>query len=385
MILLQACFTQEHLIFFRNLNHVSLFSIDQLLKESGLKINKSEGQKKTETNIVVNKPVITETAVKKIAEIHKQLQIPENNDFSINLPQNNNFVVLKSIQGDTKYLKDNSRQDKGFFLFHSGKTDSKIQFQIINVDGNMQTNIYYYIQLQTVQKQSISSSSVVELSTNQASSAPETQPQMEQGTNQSIFPSMVITSTEGLSQESAAGEYRKMLNSANVTPEEKEKIRYKLIDTLIGMKSLTEAQSQIDQVIQPAKKLYYTAKIQQRQLNNKESLRNYLNILTGTAVPGDESTIKDTLLGLEDLILGMNSIDKSLLDTIISRTKIYNSDKKFFGTSMINIARIYQFVPDAYAAKDIFESIINGDYDAGIKDSAGKYYKELKNDILDYK
>jgi hypothetical protein len=88
---------------------------------------------------------------------------------------------------------------------------------------------------------------------------------------------------------------------------------------------------------------------------------------------------------MEKLILAIGAAEKGLIDMLKSETVKYKSDKQFYVSSMLGIARIYQYLPDIYSAREIYESILNGDYDRQEKDKAKQSYDELKKDFLEYR
>jgi retron-type reverse transcriptase len=109
-------------------------------------------------------------------------------------------------------------------------------------------------------------------------------------------------------------------------------------------------------------------------------MRHYLD-----ALGGDEDTVKRTVIDLEKLILAIGSAEKSMIDRLKTETVKYKSDKEFYVSSMLGIARIYQYLPDIYSAKDIYDSILNGDYSEDQKEKTRKSYEELKKDFLEYR
>ncbi len=377
-LIILTSFTQEHLIYLKNINKASIISLEQILSESGLSIKKKEGPKKKPDKEITNNAVYENPSKKRISEVSKQLQIPENQDFSINLSQENSFIILKSVQGSAKYLSDKSNKDKGIFLFHNGNSDSKIQFQSYDTGGALDKNIYYYIKAQLVLTQAVKPVLTTNLMTNNIQ--PSNQTIEAASSNTSAFSPMVDASISGLSPTEAVQELKKMLDSQDVSNNDKETIRYKIVDILIEQRSYTAAQDNVNQIGSAVKKSLYQARLQRARKNYKDSLRNYLN-----AISGDNETKKASILELESLILEMGTVEKTMIETLLAGTKALANDKRFYGDSMISIARIYQYIPDVYSAKDIFDSIINGDFDSDIKAKAGKYYDELKSDFLEYK
>lgn len=390
-----AC-TQEHLIFVKNINRAKLITLDQVIKESGLSRARSVPVKLTqESNQVsatvrttaVNPPV--ETQKKKVPSLNKQIEIPQGQDFSINLAGSGGFILVKSIQGDVKYLKDKTKQDSGIFLFHSGSQDSKIHMQTYDLGGNLEKNIYYYVKVEGSQ------SSPAPINQKEPKTEPSRQQTTETKKTESAqaeqndantalvdanLSEQIIRSTKGLSTTDAARELQKMIDGGELTASDQEKVRYQLIDLLLKLGSYEAARNNIALLSNPGKKSLYNARYQKARRHEKEALKNYIDALSG-----DQSTTKAALIELEKLVISMGSVQKDLLDRLIGETKRQKADKELYAASMLNIARIYQYLPDIYAAQEVLESLINGDFDPGIKDRAKQAYDELKRDFLDYK
>jgi tetratricopeptide (TPR) repeat protein len=383
LYLLTSC-TQEHLIYVRNINkNLPLISLDQILTESGLKPKKPDS-KKSQMDAGSKKQSYLETSVSKIPEYNKEMQIAEDQDFSINLTEDKSFVVLKSVQGDVVYLKDKSEQDKGLFVFHSGKTDSKVLLQVYNVNGDLVKNVNYFIRMKAAQKKAVQESPKIQagnITAQQANTntAAETAAVQTVNSNENVS-SIVITAIQGLSPTEAANELKKMLASSDISDEDRDAIRYKLMDILIGQKSLAQAQKELEQVNVPAKKALYQGRILRMKKNNNEALKNYLSALSG-----DDLTKRSAISEIESLLLDMGTVEKSVVERLQNETKQYSGDKDYYAESMIQIGRIYEYLPDIYSAKAIFESIINGSFSEVSKAKARKYYNELKKDFLEYK
>ncbi len=367
--------SQEHLIFLKNLRNIKLLTLQDILEESGLSNKKNREERIT--NQTGNETVNENIVKNNVESFNKELVLPSDKDFSIGIKLSNDFVVLKSIQGDAVYIKDSSRQEKGLFLFHSGRKDSKIRFQDFDINGTLIKNLNYFVKIQSVPEETRKPVKTV-FSSSSSSNLTETNAVVSSSGNTDIS-SAIIASIQGLSTTEALHELSKILASPDIQDDEKEVIRYKMTEILISQKSYGQAETQINNMQNQYKKSYYTGKLLMDRKNFKEALRHYLN-----ALGGDDDTRKNSVLDLEKLILSIGAAEKSLIDRLKVETGKYKSDKSFYVASMLGIAKIYQSLPDIYSAKDIYESILNGDYSQDQKDKAKNSYEELKKDFLEY-
>ncbi len=374
-LILQGC-SQEHLIMMKNLKNIKFITFNDILEESGLLGKKNKPANPTNQ---ANNEITSENNVKSPAgSYNKELVIPENKDFSINMKLTSNFIILKSVQGDVQYQKGLSSQEKGIFLFHSGAKDSKIRFQEFDLSGALTKNLNYYIRIKP---------SVKEENFSAVHSSSSSVPVISSQENTNIIPagntnmsSIIIASIEGLSPGEALSELDKMISSTNINDEDRELIRYKKTDILISQGRFNEADREIGNLKNQYKKYYYMGKLLSERKNYKEALRNFMD-----ALGGDDDTKKATILAMEKLVLAMGVAEKNLLDRLKSETNRYKNDKEFYVNSMLGIARIYQYLPDVYSAKDIYEMILNGDYDENLKNKTRHSYDELKKEFLEYR
>jgi flagellar motor component MotA len=128
-------------------------------------------------------------------------------------------------------------------------------------------------------------------------------------------------------------------------------------------------------------KALYRARLAKARNNQKEAVRNYISLLGNSS----DTTRKTGILELENLLLEMGSADRNLLESLTAETKKFRSDADFYGSSMIRIARIYPYLKDVYKAKEILESVMNGNFSKEVKAEAEKAYEELKKDFLEYR
>ncbi len=369
--------SQEHLIFMKNLRNIKFLSFQDILEESGLSGKKIKNENLTnqaEYN-VANENIIKNN----VESYNKELVLPSDRDFSIGIKLSNDFVILKSIQGDTLYMKDSSKQENGLFLFHSGRKDSKIWFQDFDINGALVKNLNYYIKIKSAPAEEPRKVVKAVSSSSSAGILPETSSAASSNTNIEIS-SAIIASIQGLSPTEALHELSKMLSSPDIRDDEKEVIRYEMVDILISQRSYGEAEREINNMQNQYKKSFYTGKLLMERRNYKEALHYYLNSLSG-----DNETRKKAVLDIEKLILSIGAAEKGLIERLKTETVRDKSDKEFYVNSMLGIARIYQYLPDIYSAKDIYESILNGDYDREQKDKARHSYDELKKDFLEYR
>ncbi|MGA2141271.1 MAG: hypothetical protein ABSG94_02515, partial [Brevinematales bacterium] len=233
-----TCCSQEHLIFMKNLRNIKLLNLKDILDESGLSGKKSRQAQELPGE---SKPGISNENIIKsnVESYNKELIIPSDKDFSISIKLSNDFVVLKSVQGDSVYMKDSSRQANGLFLFHSGAKDSKIKFQDFDVNGDLLKNINYYVKIKvpavTLPQQMSSTAAGASSSAASASQAAVTSgitgsmtDTNAQGKSNIDISPAIISSVEGLSPTQALHELSRMLASPDIADNEKEMIRYRM-------------------------------------------------------------------------------------------------------------------------------------------------------------
>lgn len=364
--------TQEYLILVRNLDRTQWLSLDDVLHESGLEARTRPVEKKPDT-VIPDNPLPRETEkVLPSTNIQKRLTVPADQDFSVQIPVDSNFIVLKSVLGGMKHLKDRSDPFNGLFQFHSGTEDGSIEFQTYSPDGKIDRSIVYLVRVnRKLPSATETANTNAKGRTNDQTNANVPSPNLSQ---------MILSSIQGLSPTEAARELGKMLDSSEITDNDKEFIRYQLVDIMIAQRNYTPADGQIGLIKSDPVKTLYRARLQRAKGNQKEAVRNYIGLL---AAP--EETRKKAILELEDLLLEMGSADKGLLDSLQAETAKYKTDKAFYGTSMVRIAKIYPYLQEVYKARDILEKIIAGNYGDDVTADAEEALKSLKRDFLEYK
>jgi len=382
--------TQEHLIFIKNIDHVKLITIDQIMKESGLKPRKLNIETNLKSTNIIKTP--QDIQIKKIIpEINKIISVPKNEEFSLNMSYGNNLLVLKSIQGDVKYLKDRSNLESGFYLFGSGLIDSKIIFQLYSIDGGILTNFCYYITIKYEQKNLVRNTNAPitnniytekvqnKVTNNQISG-------MINSTNSSTpvfgesIAKIIVASIQGMSPIESINELKKMLVQDDFSIDDKKIIQYKLIDFLLSEKMLNESEKNINEILDIPVKQLYQGRLHLAKKKDREALRYYL-----LALSGQEEVRKNALLEMEMLALKLGTIDQDLISRLESETDKIKGDKEFYGNSLINIAKIYQYLPNIYKAEELLKTVINGDYPMPVLKKAKKTYDDLKRDFLEYR
>ena len=308
-----------------------------------------------------------------------------NEDFSINIFEKNAVIQLKTIRGDIGYLKDQSNPKDGFFLFHNGRSGGEVFFEVYDPNGKMTKTLIYRIKplnFKSDTKQIVRMTNIIRnpgIGEQTNTEIPDT------GTNAGFTMSeFVLKSIENLP---AAQQIRTLYQNIDA-PEmrvqertaDREALRWKLVDILIDQTLFTEAMSNINLITDQYKKNYYTARLQQKQRNNKQAENNYTY-----AMNGDAKTKKDSILELENLLLKEGDVSAGAVQKVSAETAAFrSSDPDFYAKSMINIARLYEFIGKVYDAQAIYESILSGAYSPANKKSAQKYYDELKKNFLDY-
>lgn len=367
-----AC-TQEYLILARNIDRADFLSLDQVLDESGLDMDEKQTANKTVVmNPATNQNAFTENVVP-IVRIERQRDVSSDEDFSISLSDNTNFIVLKSVQGGVRFLKDKSDLSKSLYLFHSGTNNGVIVFHTADRDGKLNQSITYNVRV-SVKAPVIENKQPDQKKKTVTNEQPEATPSPN-------LSQMILSSIQGLSPTEAARELGKMMDSADISDSDKEFIRYKLIEIMIDQRNYGQADYQISQITSDPMKNLYRARYAKARGNQKEAVRNYIALLGNSP----DAVRKTGILELEDLLLDMGSADKNLIESLSAETKKYKNDPDFTGSSLVRIARIYPYLKDVYTAKDILESVMGGNFSEEIKAEARKAYEELKKDFLEYR
>lgn len=366
--------TQEYLILLRNLDNAEFINLDQVLKESGLGVQGAPMPLKPSVIYqATNQNPVAESSAPSV-RIERQLDVQADQDFSVNLSDVTNFIVLKSVQGGIRYLKEKSDLTKALFVFHSGTNNGSIVFHTADTDGKLNKSIAYSVRVGP--KQPVEESKQPEQKKKTA-----TNDQANEAVPSPNLPQMILSSIQGLSPTEAARELGKMMDSQEISDNDKEFIRYKLIEIMIDQRNYGQADYQITQIGSEPMKTLYRARISKAKGNQKEAVRNYISLLGNSP----DGTRKTGIIELEDLLLEMGSADKNLLESLSAETKKYKNDGDFYGSSMIRIARIYPYLQDVYKSKDILESIMDGNFSEEIRAEARKAYEELKKDFLEYR
>ena len=306
--------------------------------------------------------------------VERRLDVMRDQDFSVNLSEMTNFIVLKSVQGGVRYLKEKSDLAKSLFVFHSGTNDGSVVFHAADPEGKVYKSVVYTIKvapgpaMDTNREPEQKKKNVTNGQTDEAVPSPN-------------LSQMILSSIEGLSPTEAARELGKRMDSPDIADGDKEFIRYRLIDIMLDQRNYGQAEYQISQIGSDPMKALYRARLAKARNNQKEAVRNYISLLGNSS----DTTRKTGILELENLLLEMGSADRNLLESLTAETKKFRSDADFYGSSMIRIARIYPYLKDVYKAKEILESVMNGNFSKEVKAEAEKAYEELKKDFLEYR
>ena len=353
-LFLSSC-TQEHLILVRNWNRVKLLSLDQILTESGLKKSKQAKNSAPADAVSEETNAAPEPAPapKKIASQNKDLLIPVNQDFSIQQSSGTNLLVIKSVQGGVSYLKEKSQPDTGLFYFHTSEKDGKIHFQLYSASGELLKNLYYYVRIKPNPKPAEPAAAVKKTPPAAESTTTASAQSSEEDNASAPVPSkadisqLIVRSIAGMPPNEAIRELNRMLDNPDFSDPDKEVIRYKVIELYLAQTSYTPALAEMEKIQNPARKALYNARYLKARKKYQESLRSYMDSLTG-----DDSVRRLAIPETENLILTMGTVEKDFIDKLLAETKRFKTDKAFTGTSLVQIAKIYQYLPDVYAANE---------------------------------
>lgn len=374
-LLLGAC-TQEHFIFVRNLKTAKLLTMEQVLRDSGLALATSTTST-TSTTLPPLRFNPNPTTTTTVPVVSKYLDIPANEEFSINIYEPNKFIVLKKVTGNLTLLSNRSDPDNGFFLFRNGVVNSQAVFYIHGLAGNLQKIIVYKINIPPANgaqsAQTAQSNNLRSLITN-GSSAQNQQVQAN-------IANAIIASLHGLSMSEQIKTLSNNIAAPDVPQADKDALRYKLLDIYIDQRSFSLADPQIAAIRDPAYKALYQARYNWRKSQYVTSMRYYLQ-----AVDGADPVKRSAVSELAKMLIEYGNVEQTVVNKLRAETEKYkDTDPEFYGRTMLDIGRLYEFLKDVYESEKIYQSVLNGNYSAETKRLADLYYAELKNNFLFYR
>lgn len=375
VLILVSC-TQEHLIFLMNLQRADLLTVEQIVRESGLEKPAPEPESPAEKPRSSRPAPVDPAPSVPVTNIRRSMTVAPDQDFSVTLKDGSNTVIVKSVEGGVSFQGDKSEIPLGMFVFRSGTNDGRIHLQTVFPDGPVRQNVYYTVHVRVSAAPAPAATNAVRKSAPAAAQAQ---------TNGDAVPTpnlsqMIVSATGGLSPTEAVRELQKMLNSSSLTDVDRELIRYKMVEILIEQRAFTRAETEINLIRNERRKDLYRARLQSARNNGKEAVRSYLS-----ALGGDDETRKMAILELETVLIRLGAVDRGLIGTLIAETKKYRSDVLFYAESMIAIARIFQYVPDVYAARDILKPLLQAEWPEEVRAKAQAAYDELERQFLDYR
>jgi len=383
LILFFSC-SQEHLILFKNLKRTKIDLFRQMLVDIGL------SQQRQLTNFQIQSDVIkTEVypVAKKVPVENKIAKVSEGKEITIIVNESTNFVVLKSIEGDIVYKKESSKEDKGIFVFQAGKSDSKIKFDVVDLDGNQVKKINYFINVIMKKEPSLEDRKVEEKPKPQEEKEKKSEGMEtnQAGQTQEILGIGIKGIIESVIKDypypGAVKELERMISSEDLKPEEKALVRYALVELLLGRGDYKKAENNIAEIQNEGKKAYYSGKL---AFLRKKIQDAYLQLRVAIE-KGDVETRKSAILTLLSLLEENKIIGVEELSDLEKEIKKNQNDREFYGNSMVAVAELYIYFKEVYKSQAILKSIIDGDFDEKIKANAKKVYKELEENFLNYR
>jgi len=371
--------SQEQLIFFRNLKRVDFDPIKQLFIDIGLEKMEVEQKEKIKSDDIEKGDFVV---AKKVPVENKILRINVGDSFTLKISVETNFVVLKSIEGDTVFNSNDSKIEMGVYVFKAGNLDSKVKFDVLDLDGVLIKRLFYFVNVLrntnnitdekkgTVGQKPRDKVLATNVQTNQ------TEEKITIGVK-----GILEGIKKNMPYAEAIKEYENIIKSENISEGEKDETRYYLIDLLLERKNFEKAERVIKDISNEGRRLYYLGKSNNLRKKEKEAYIFYREALE----KGDFETKKLVISSLLNLLKN-NKL--ATLEEVDSMTKILNNfkqDKNFYASSMIDIAEIYIYFKKVYQSESILKSIIEGDYSEGVKKRAKEVYKDLREGFLDYK
>ncbi len=372
-LLFYSC-SQEGLIFVKNLKRLNFNPLNQLLLDTGIVTNKVTIREDSKPEQIEKKELPT---AKKIPIENKILNISANSVFTIKLPSETNFVVLKSIEGDTTFNSNTSKTGAGIYSFSAGIKDSKIKFDIFALEGKLIKKVAYYVNI--IRETNI----LTEKKTEIREKIIETNIQtniVERKTALGIK-GVIENIKRDLPYSEAVKEYEKMIASEELNDEEKDIVRNELVELLLQRKNFDRAERVIRDIKNEGRKLLYTGQLNYLRKKEKEAYIFYREALS----KGDDETKKKTILFLLELLKGSKLATLEEIKELEKALSGFKQDKSFYAKSMIDVAEIYIYFRKVYQSEQILKSVIEGDYDKDLRERAERVYKELKEGFIDYR
>ncbi len=367
----------EHLIFMRNLKKFDFDITKQILVDIGIVTNVDNRSKQLSDDKLENEPLQVE---KKIPVENKLVKIKNNNIFTIKLPEKEKFIVLKSIEGDTTFSSNDSKIEEGIFVFTSGKKDSKIRFEVFDLNGDLKKRVNYFVNIiidtniekkkEEVTQQKTKTIETTNIVTN------------EGAIKTSIGIKGVIQSIKkDLPYAEAINEYEKMINSPELTEEEKDLVKYNLIELLLERNNFEKAQNIINSLRNEGRKLYYNALLNTSRKREREAFIQYRDALTKS----DNETKKLVIAGLLELLKKNKLASLEEVEDLEKNISKFKNEKEFYANSMIAMSELYVYFEKVYKAEEILKSIIEGEYNESLKKKARGVYKDLREGFIEYR
>jgi tetratricopeptide (TPR) repeat protein len=383
LFLLTGC-TQEHLIFLKNIRQANIISLDKILEEAGLKPPDSKREPIDYERMAREqqpREVIRERTPPPTPSSHITLNIPAGEEFSFRVTDDKNtFVVLKSIEGDTSYNAVSSDVSSAFYSFTAGDRNGALKFDVFDLGGNIQKHITYFIRISAPRKPPDKDDKPVEVVEIQPGVS---KPDVTKPAVSDISPlaKSVIASLAGMGYRNKVKTLYENIDSPDISVNDREILRDKLIDLLIENKNFREAAENIDALADINRRYLHSGRLEKARNRFRDAMRHYTLALNGS---GD--TKKSAIMELGEMMINEGNVDRNVIDMLVGHSENFKEDEPdFYARSMINIGRLKQFTADIYEARDIFQSIIQGGYSMEIRNLAEKYYDELVKNFLEYR
>ncbi len=366
--------SQEHLILLRNIKKVDFDLMKQILKDIGALTN---GEEKNELISEDEADKQSLPIEKRIETENKIVRIKNNNIFTIKVPYKDGFVVLKSIEGDTIFNSNDSKIEEGIFLFTSGKKDSRIRFDIVDLGGELKKRVNYYINIiletNIVEKKEevVKKEKKIEV-TNEVTN--------EKPSNLGIK-GIIENIKNNLPYAEAVKEYENLINSPDISEEEKDLVRYNLTELLLRRNNYEKADKVISEIKNEGRRLYYRGSLSIARKREKEGYIYFRDALS----KADNDTKKLVISGLLELLKKSKIATLDEIDDLEKNIAKFKNDKNFYADSMISLAEVYVYFEKVYKSEEILKSIIEGEYSEQIKRKARGVYKDLREGFIEYR
>ncbi len=376
--------SQESILWLSSVKKSSLFSVDQILRESGIsqaKIKKTivteKSPQKQEKKAIQKKKTLVKSPKNDTIYpelVSEKLQLAPNTVFTIFRNESHVFFILKRVLGDLSFLSNQSQPSKGKFVFKTGKKEGGIQIQLYDLSGVLQTNIVYTISL--LYPKPIVTNNAEKTNVVIVSKVPKTVQQKE---NLLLYNS-ILASLRGLSITEQIRKISATLAQPDIPNLDKEQLLRHFIELYLQNREFSKADIQIRNLKEKGSQYYYTGLSQSLQKRPQEAIISF-----SEGIDLKSPFVPRIILELEKTLLKTGLVNHLLLEKLEQKTDSLSDDRNFYINSKIYLARLYPFTGKVEKAQRILKALETQNINVDLKKKLTEAKKEILRDFLNYR